>query len=125
MSKEVKRYDCTNGGATFCQGCYTMTETEYGDYVSAEDYDALAAENAELKQANADLDRLASQTAALNEKAGMRVYELEQENESLRALVADIERVAGPDVPDCIDNDGQPYQSQHLADVIASQQAKP
>ncbi len=41
---EVKRYDCTNGGSAHCYGCYTMSETDLGDYVSAEDYDALLAE---------------------------------------------------------------------------------
>lgn len=47
----VKRYDCTSGGARFCQGCYTMTETELGDYVASEDYDALQSLNAELLEA--------------------------------------------------------------------------
>lgn len=41
---EVKRYDCTNGGAQYCQGCYQMTETPFGDYVRSEDYDALLQE---------------------------------------------------------------------------------
>lgn len=40
---DVKRYDCTNGGAQYCQGCYQMSETPLGDYVRADDYDALAA----------------------------------------------------------------------------------
>lgn len=46
----VKRYDCTSGGSKFCQGCYTMTECEYGDYVAWEDFDAMRerAEKAEL-----------------------------------------------------------------------------
>ena len=35
----VKRYDCTNGKAQHCYGCYQMTECELGDYVSSEDYD--------------------------------------------------------------------------------------
>jgi len=35
----VKRYDCTNGGAQFCDGCYTMTQDDdYGDWVKYEDY---------------------------------------------------------------------------------------
>lgn len=41
----VKRYDCTDGGAQFCQGCYTMEEESDrvdGNWVRAEDYDALA-----------------------------------------------------------------------------------
>ena len=40
---KVKRYDCTSGGASHCYGCYTMSEIDGGDYVSAEDYDALLA----------------------------------------------------------------------------------
>ena len=35
----IKRYDCTDGGAQFCAGCYTMTEDSLGDYVSFWDYD--------------------------------------------------------------------------------------
>lgn len=39
-----KRYDCTNGRAQHCYGCYEMTEAELGDYVLATDYDALKQE---------------------------------------------------------------------------------
>ena len=52
MSKEVKRYDCTDGGARFCQGCYTMSECEFGEYVSWDDYDALLAERDALRNDN-------------------------------------------------------------------------
>ena len=45
----VKRYDCTSGGASFCQGCYTMDECELGDYVSHDDYDQLHAANQRLE----------------------------------------------------------------------------
>ena len=48
---EVKRYDCTSGGRSHCYGCYTMTETEDGYYVSAEDYEALQAECEKLRKA--------------------------------------------------------------------------
>lgn len=76
---------------------------------------AAEAKVAELQQANADLDRLASQTAALNEKAGMRVYELEQ---ALRVLLRDIESVN----PDC----GLELEpAVHQARAALSQQAKP
>lgn len=53
--KPVKRYDCTSGGAKFCQGCYTMTERELGDYVGWEDFDTLAQrlQEAERLQAQA------------------------------------------------------------------------
>lgn len=40
MSK-VERFDCTNGGALFCNGCYFMDERDDGDYVRYEDYAAL------------------------------------------------------------------------------------
>ena len=35
--KAIERYDCTNGGAQFCQGCYTMTRDDDGDWMR---YDA-------------------------------------------------------------------------------------
>ncbi len=41
---DVKRYDCTNGGAKWCQGCYQMSEHPQGDYVAADDYAKLEAE---------------------------------------------------------------------------------
>jgi hypothetical protein len=48
---KVKTYDCTSGGAQWCQGCYTMTEQEpcagfprgTGDWVRIEDYEKLEA----------------------------------------------------------------------------------
>jgi hypothetical protein len=45
----VKTYDCTSGGAQWCQGCYTMTEQpdflgkRQGEWVSLEDYEKLEA----------------------------------------------------------------------------------
>lgn len=47
---EVKRYDCTSGGAQHCYGCYTMKECELGDYVEWEAYEALQAECEALKK---------------------------------------------------------------------------
>lgn len=47
---EVKRYDCTSGGAQYCYGCYTMEEDELGDYVEWEAYEALQAECEELRK---------------------------------------------------------------------------
>lgn len=45
----MQRYDCTNGGAQFCQGCYTMTPDTDGDYVTYADHAAaLAAKDAEI-----------------------------------------------------------------------------
>lgn len=47
---EVKRYDCTSGGAQHCYGCYTMKEGELGDYVEWEAYEALQAECEKLRK---------------------------------------------------------------------------
>ena len=47
---EVKRYDCTSGGAQHCYGCYTMKECELGDYVEWEAYEALQAECEKLRK---------------------------------------------------------------------------
>ena len=92
---EVKRYDCTNGGASFCQGCYTMTECEHGDYVSAEDYDALAAENERLLKAGQTLQAdYSSYRREVEHKQGYydalaaRVAELERDAARYRAFRA-------------------------------------
>lgn len=54
MSAEVmddaKRFDCTNGKAQCCYGCYEMTETVDGDYVQSKDFDTALAREAELQQ---------------------------------------------------------------------------
>jgi hypothetical protein len=34
----MKRYDCTNGRAQHCYGCYTMEENTDGDYVKADEH---------------------------------------------------------------------------------------
>lgn len=47
---DVKRYDCTNGGVAFCRGCYEMEEVQNGDYVQAEDFDALQTEAQALRE---------------------------------------------------------------------------
>jgi hypothetical protein len=49
--EQVKRFNCTSGGAQFCQGCYQMErDDEHGDYVSFEDYERLTAERDLYKQ---------------------------------------------------------------------------
>ncbi|HIE5779178.1 TPA: hypothetical protein ACXNSB_006002 [Pseudomonas aeruginosa] len=80
---EVKRYDCTNGGFAFCQGCYQMKEDPLGDYVSSEDYDALVA-----KLAMAE-DAAAKGYAARQQCGGMEmeIQELRAELAALRARV--------------------------------------
>lgn len=47
---DVKRYDCTNGKARFCYGCYEMTEDADGNYVQASDFDAALAREAALRE---------------------------------------------------------------------------
>ena len=48
----VNRYNCTDGGYRHCQGCFTMErDDEYGDYVTFEDFDALRATVARLREA--------------------------------------------------------------------------
>lgn len=48
--ESVKRYDCTNGKARHCYGCYEMTELPNGEYVSGDDFDRVSAENLALQQ---------------------------------------------------------------------------
>lgn len=45
---QIKTYDCTSGGAQWCQGCYTMDESltdgkpdGYGEWVSRADHEAV------------------------------------------------------------------------------------
>lgn len=54
-----ERFDCTNGNTPWCQGCYTMTPDEYGDYVQWEDYERIAAAQA------AEIERLRAEVGAV------------------------------------------------------------
>lgn len=49
--KAVERFDCTNGGAQYCQGCYTMAPDSEGEYVRHEDYAKLEQQRAALVEA--------------------------------------------------------------------------
>ncbi|UWU63030.1 hypothetical protein [Pseudomonas aeruginosa] len=80
---EVKRYDCTNGGFAFCQGCYQMEEDPLGDYVSSEDYDALVAKLAMAEDAAAKGDAARQQCGGME----MEIEELRAELATLRARV--------------------------------------
>lgn len=52
----VARFDCSDGGAAFCQGCYTMArDDEYGEYVRYEDYVLLQQELARYESARVTL----------------------------------------------------------------------
>jgi hypothetical protein len=55
----VARYNCTSGGAQFCQGCYQMERDEYGDYVRFADYERLTAERDQYKQRLTEAQQLA------------------------------------------------------------------
>lgn len=68
---EVKRYDCTSGGARHCYGCYTMKEGELGDYVEWEAYEALQAECDALVEA---LDGAARSLETISKLAGRDEY---------------------------------------------------
>lgn len=80
---EVKRYDCTNGGFAFCRGCYQMKEDPLGDYVSSEDYDALAAKLAMAEDAAAKGDAARQQCGGME----MEIEDLRAELATLRARV--------------------------------------
>ena len=82
MTDPVKRYDCSSGGARFCQGCYTMEECEHGDYVQHEDY-------ARLEQ---ECERLRNELNNMRISWGLMQSEREaalKQVEGLRDLLAD------------------------------------
>ncbi|HFT1366730.1 TPA: hypothetical protein ACHT38_003137 [Pseudomonas aeruginosa] len=83
---EVKRYDCTNGGFAFCQGCYQMEEDPLGDYVSSEDYDALAAKLAMAEDAAAKGDAARQQCGGME----MEIQELRENAAKLAAFAQEI-----------------------------------
>lgn len=92
----VKRYDCSNGGASFCQGCYTMEECELGDYISSEDYDQLAAENkrleARLEQANKQVSSECQDWAREYEARRKAIKELHAARGLLREIAVGISK---------------------------------
>jgi len=61
---KVMRYDCTNGKAQHCYGCYQMTETTEGEWVQAMDYDAAQSELAALRE---ELDKAKREIVVLAE----------------------------------------------------------
>ena len=65
---EVKRYDCTNGRAQHCYGCYQMTESPEGEYVESADFNRVTAErNALQLRLNAADQRVDELTAQQSE----------------------------------------------------------
>lgn len=83
---DVKRYDCTNGGSRYCQGCYTMTETPLGDYVSSDDYEALEAEAQALRE---EVSALRARVVAPDEYAEFEAW---LEREKPAGCIGDMER---------------------------------
>lgn len=83
---EVKRYDCGYGGARFCQGCYQMELSEYGDYVAWEDYEALQQRCAELENQRDAAAEAAGSTASANHKLLTERDALRAEVERLREI---------------------------------------
>ncbi len=83
---EVKRYDCTNGGFAFCQGCYQMEEDPLGDYVSSEDYDAIVAKLAMAEDAAAKGDAARQQCGGME----MEIQELRENAAKLAAFAQEI-----------------------------------
>ena len=75
-----ERFDCTNGNTPWCQGCYTMTPDEYGDYVQWEDYERItAAQAAEIERLRAEVaewKRVAAAQAELHGEAEARANRL-------------------------------------------------
>lgn len=75
----IQRYDCTNGGAQFCQGCYEMTPDADGDYVTYADHlAALAAKDAEIA---AERDEVELKAACIRGMEGQAVRLAEERNE--------------------------------------------
>lgn len=84
---DVKRYDCTNGKAQHCYGCYQMEEVNEGSWVQAADFDA---------------QRLRADTA----EAENRI--LRHSNASFLETVAKVCDLLGIDLDDAKHADGQP-----------------
>ena len=97
----VERRNCTNGGAQYCYGCYTMErDDEWGDWVRYEDYEkgitalrALAADNERLRERLDDYrdDYIAvmNENCAGDEKHCSCVPVLRTELAALRAVADD------------------------------------
>lgn len=101
---EVKRYDCTSGGRSHCYGCCTMTETEDGEYVSAEDFEALQAECEELRK-DAEFGR-----SVLSKREPGKVY----------GCHCDLEEGMEPD--GCVIDSGERHNCIHAKDIPVKDQ---
>lgn len=90
---DVKRYDCTNGKAQYCYGCYKMDEDADGDYVTFEDYAALRAQVSDLqsKLEEAELSKLDKECLRI----GQQIQRAATELPKLWTLRIEVEKDAG------------------------------
>lgn len=100
MTTDIKplpeRFDCTNGNTPWCQGCYTMTPNEYGDYVQWEDYERMtAAKDAEIERLRAEVDEWKRRGEAYFQTAEQQGKRAEQLAEALREARDMVEDWAG------------------------------
>lgn len=73
-----ERFDCTNGNTPWCQGCYTMTPNEYGDYVQWEDCERItAAQAAKIERLRAVRDSFQRVGIAAQDRADRLEAEVE------------------------------------------------
>jgi len=79
---EVKRYDCTNGKAQHCYGCYQMDEVEYGSWVQASDFDA---ERLRAETALSEVAALREELAGMKETLALFESEFSKQSDSLTA----------------------------------------
>ena len=86
---KVMRYDCTNGKAQHCYGCYQMTETNEGEWVQAMDYDAAQSEIAALREELAESEdkrrTFAKQVSEGIDKLEAKLTAAEQRNAVIEA----------------------------------------
>lgn len=78
---------------------------------AADRIEQLEAELAARIQQSGDMEKLYNETMLERDMLAVQA-------DNLLSQIGDIARVAGIDIPDCIDNDGQPYQSAALAEII-------
>ena|SRR5690606_1708815 len=103
---EVKRYDCTSGGAQHCYGCYTMKESELGDYVEWEAYEALQAECEKLRK-DAEFGR-----SVLSKREPGKVY----------GCHCDLEEGMQPD--GCVIDSGERHHCIYAKDISIKEQCE-
>lgn len=84
--------------------------------IAAQEADARLRVEAELESREPSKSQI-KRISAMVESA--EIKRLEAERDRLRDVLLDILRV-NPDAPDCIDNHGERYQSQYLADWLSA-----